>query len=54
MPRHNHITRDIKPRGICPGCDEYHYKHSRELIEEILMGDPNGEEKDEDNTDETS
>lgn len=39
MARHNHITRDIKPRGICPGCDEYHYKHSRELIEEILMGE---------------
>lgn len=22
--RHNHITRDIKPRGVCPGCDRYH------------------------------
>lgn len=21
---HNHITRDIKPRGRCPGCDQYH------------------------------
>lgn len=21
---HNHITRDIKPYGQCPGCDEYH------------------------------
>ena len=23
-PRHNHLTRDIKLRGQCPGCDEYH------------------------------
>ena len=22
--RHNHVTRDIKPPGQCPGCDEYH------------------------------
>lgn len=21
-PRHNHITRDIKPTGQCPGCDD--------------------------------
>jgi hypothetical protein len=21
---HNHVTRDIKPRGTCPACDEYH------------------------------
>lgn len=21
--RHNHFTRDIKPFGVCPGCDEY-------------------------------
>lgn len=21
---HNHLTRDIKARGKCPGCDEYH------------------------------
>lgn len=21
--KHNHITRDIKPKGGCPGCDEY-------------------------------
>lgn len=20
-PRHNHVTRDIKPPGVCPGCD---------------------------------
>lgn len=24
MKKHNHITRDIKPEGICPSCDEYH------------------------------
>lgn len=23
-PKHNHITRDIKPYGVCPGCDDYH------------------------------
>lgn len=22
--RHNHLTRDIKPRGKCPACDAYH------------------------------
>lgn len=22
--RHNHVTRDIKPPGQCPGCDDYH------------------------------
>ena len=22
--QHNHVTRDIKPPGQCPGCDEYH------------------------------
>lgn len=21
---HNHVTRDIKPPGVCPGCDVYH------------------------------
>lgn len=24
MASHNHITRDVRPRGSCPGCDEYH------------------------------
>lgn len=23
-PRHNHITRDIRPPGQCIACDEYH------------------------------
>ena len=22
--QHNHMTRDIKPHGQCPACDEYH------------------------------
>lgn len=21
---HNHVTRDVKPPGVCPACDEYH------------------------------
>jgi len=25
--RHNHVTRDIKPRGVCPACDRYHEVH---------------------------
>lgn len=24
MKKHNHATRDIKPFGKCPACDEYH------------------------------
>lgn len=27
MADHNHITRDIKPRGVCPGCDLYWARH---------------------------
>jgi uncharacterized protein YihD (DUF1040 family) len=23
IPRHNHMTRDIKPEGQCPSCDLY-------------------------------
>lgn len=26
MPRHNHMTRDIKPEGQCPMCDRYHQR----------------------------
>ncbi len=26
---HNHITRDIKPRGECPGCDSHHHSEDR-------------------------
>jgi hypothetical protein len=30
MPRtgHNHFTRDIKPPGACPTCDEYRQRES--------------------------
>lgn len=28
--RHNHITRDIKPEGQCPVCDEYHARRKQE------------------------
>lgn len=27
--RHNHITRDIKPPGECPKCDEHSMSHAR-------------------------
>lgn len=26
---HNHVTRDIKPRGECPACDLYHQRHEK-------------------------
>lgn len=32
--RHNHVTRDIKSEGECPGCDEYHDKHGNYLESE--------------------
>lgn len=22
--RHNHLTRDVRPPGACPRCDEHH------------------------------
>jgi len=25
--KHNHVTRDIKPLGQCPACDNYHDRH---------------------------
>lgn len=27
-PRHNHVTRDIKPKGRCPACDAYWDAHT--------------------------
>jgi hypothetical protein len=27
--RHNHVTRDIKPKGVCPACDAYHQKQDQ-------------------------
>jgi len=31
MPRtgHNHFTRDIKPEGQCPACDQYHQQERK-------------------------
>lgn len=26
-PRHNHVTRDIKPPGQCPACDQFSGEH---------------------------
>jgi hypothetical protein len=26
---HNHVTRDIKPPGVCPACDEYHQNRKK-------------------------
>lgn len=32
---HNHITRDIKPQGVCPGCDLYwnHEETRQEVVD---------------------
>lgn len=24
MQKHNHVTRDIKPKGMCPACDRHY------------------------------
>ena len=29
--KHNHVTRDIKPLGQCPGCDDYHNSKLRKI-----------------------
>jgi hypothetical protein len=29
-PLHNHVTRDVKPVGVCPGCDDYHAREGRD------------------------
>lgn len=26
IPKHNHFTRDIKTKGVCPACDRIHDK----------------------------
>ena len=37
-PQHNHITRDIKPFGQCPGCDEtYKLDKERSRIRNLLQ-----------------
>lgn len=40
MNQHNHITRDIKPIGQCPACDEYHYKPLAKAISPDLTDKP--------------
>ena len=53
--KHNHVTRDIKPLGQCPACDDYHDKHipkksSLERIRDelkILFKEFDGNQKDE-------
>jgi hypothetical protein len=36
---HNHMTRDIKKPGVCPGCDEYHARH-RAYIDIVFAAPP--------------
>lgn len=33
--KHNHMTRDIKPRGVCPKCDEHHARMAPDLMEAL-------------------
>lgn len=47
MLKHTHITRDIKPPGQCPGCDE---GGSGKIIESILETLDTPEDKREDVT----
>lgn len=28
--QHNHLTRDIRPKGECPSCDKYHQSRMEE------------------------
>lgn len=28
IPEHNHMTRDVKRYGLCPGCDEHHDRYN--------------------------
>lgn len=35
---HNHITRDIKDKGQCPACDQYHLKEENERYRKALGG----------------
>lgn len=37
-PEHNHFTRDIKPRGVCPACDVYCQSGQQE--QDDLLGTP--------------
>jgi hypothetical protein len=35
-PRHWHITRDIKPKGECAGCDEYWEAEDEDARKDVL------------------
>lgn len=34
MP-HNHMTRDIKPKGKCDGCDDYWRRKQEEETDDV-------------------
>lgn len=34
MLQHNHMTRDIKPEGVCPKCDEQHHRQ-RDIVSRL-------------------
>lgn len=31
--KHNHMTRDIKSKGICPACDRHHASQEPEALD---------------------
>lgn len=33
--RHNHLTRDIKPQGVCPACDRHYSPAGGRSLEEL-------------------
>lgn len=33
--QHTHLTRDIKPPGLCPACDEYYQAERVRRIQEL-------------------
>jgi hypothetical protein len=40
--KHNHVTRDIRKRGQCPGCDEYHDSVDRSKTKDAQAARPSG------------
>ena len=34
--QHNHITRDIKDKGDCPACDQYHLRQDLKAAKEKI------------------
>ena len=41
MSNHNHVTRDIKAPGKCPGCDVYHESQKLTPEERIIQNSRN-------------